>query len=414
MRFAILGTDPDIVALVVAARSLGHEVVWLGDVRATEASAIAKLTPNVMPSPDWETLLDHATAEAVLIGQGIASSELRAEQLKRLATDAVPLLVVHPVSESVLTYYEVDMIRRETRCLVCHYNPPIGVPAIKQIASWVRDGHPVAGPIHQIACERYAEDSRRETVLHHLARDVELLATVAGDIRTVSAVGPQTENQSYASLQVQLTAANLASLRWSVTPNAAEAGSIKITLVGDRGNFTLTISDWGAEIGEVTWQLEDALSGQRREASVEQFDAAATAINQLAAAVSHTDPQHRAAASTWDKATRTMEVVDAIELSLQKERAIEVHQQHLTEQLAFRGTMAAIGCGLLLAGLAVLMLAAVMGGVETILQQKLVPFWPLILLAALSVFLLLQAIPLMVSKKIRDDNPATSDEVSVD
>jgi predicted dehydrogenase len=409
MYLAILGTDPDVLALVAAAKSLGHEVVWLGDIRPADATANAKLVPNVAPCPQWETLLDRATADAVLVGRGAAAPDLRAEQLKRIATDAVSLLAVHPVSESVLTYYEVDMIARETRCLARHYNPLVGVPVIDTIATWLREGHPVAGQIRQISCERQAGDSRRETILRYLARDIELLALVAGDIRKVSAVGPQTPDESYASLQVQLTTSHLASLRWSVTPNAEHVDTIKLALIGDRSSTTLAISDGGNEDGEVTWHLDDASVAQRQATAVEPFDAAAEAINELAAAISHTDPDLRAADSTWDKATKAMEVVDAIELSLQKGRSIEVYQQQLTEQLAFRGTMAALGCGLLLVGFAVLVFAGLMGGIETIFKQPLIPSWPLILLAALSLFLLLQAIPLLISRRARDEGRKQSD-----
>ena len=36
-------------------------------------------------------------------------ADLRAEQLKRIAAEGVPMLVVHPILESVLPYYEIDM-----------------------------------------------------------------------------------------------------------------------------------------------------------------------------------------------------------------------------------------------------------------------------------------------------------------
>ena len=64
------------------------------------------------PSTLWLIL---AVPVMLALGRGTASAELRAEQLKRLVTDAIPILVVHPICDSVLTYYEIDMIRRETR-----------------------------------------------------------------------------------------------------------------------------------------------------------------------------------------------------------------------------------------------------------------------------------------------------------
>jgi hypothetical protein len=101
-----------------------------------------------------------------------------------------------------------------------------------------------------------------------------------------------------------------------------------------------------------------------------------------------------------------MEVVDAADLSLQKGRTIEVFQQQLTERLAFRGTMAAMGCGLLLVAFMVLIGVGILGGVEGLDRRHLVNSWSIVLLAVLSFFLLLQAVPLLAGKSNRDrDKP---------
>jgi hypothetical protein len=43
-----------------------------------------------------------------------------------------------------------------------------------------------------------------------------------------------------------------------------------------------------------------------------------------------------------------MELTDTIEISLRRGRMIDVHRQQLTEELSFRGTMSAWGCGVLM------------------------------------------------------------------
>src|SRR4051812_12867191 len=123
MKLAILGTDSEILALAAAARGDGHDIVWLGDVRPGD-SAIAQFAPGLMDrAAEWELLLDRQIVDAVLVGKGTVSNDLRAEQIKRLVTEGMPLLVVHPVFDSVLSYYEVDMIRRESGAIVQHFNP---------------------------------------------------------------------------------------------------------------------------------------------------------------------------------------------------------------------------------------------------------------------------------------------------
>jgi H+/Cl- antiporter ClcA len=107
---------------------------------------------------------------------------------------------------------------------------------------------------------------------------------------------------------------------------------------------------------------------------------------------------HQPELSTWNAATRSMEVVDAVELSLEKGRTLDVHQQELTERLAFRGTMAAMGCGLLMVGFFVFIIVSLFGAAEGEQRTKLISSWPAILLAVLAFFLLLQCAPLLVRR----------------
>src|SRR4051812_32857308 len=107
MKFAILGTDPDILRLVAAARHEGHEFIWVGDIRPFDAEQLGQFVIDRRDQGSkWETLLDRGIADGVFVGRGAATGELRAEQLKRLAAEAIPMLVVHPVFDSVLPYYE--------------------------------------------------------------------------------------------------------------------------------------------------------------------------------------------------------------------------------------------------------------------------------------------------------------------
>jgi hypothetical protein len=403
MKLAILGTDSDILQLAAAARSERHEIVWLGDVRSEDAAAIDSIVPKMVDrGNEWELLLDRAIADAVLVGLGTVSNEVRAERVKRLATEGMPLVIVHPAFDSVLTYYEVDMTRRETVAIVQHYNPLMGHPVALEAASWVRNGHPTIGPIHQLSCERQVIVAAREEVLAHLARDVELLATIAGDIRRVTAIGPAGDSASYASLQIQMIAATAPSLRWSVGYATAGTAELEIALHGEQGIVAIRIRN-GTNGTPPIWQIESSENGDRNNQALENYDPARAAISRLSHAVAESHSlAERNLQSTWDAATRAMEVVDAVDLSLQKGRTIEVFQQQLTERLAFRGTMAAMGCGLLLIVFLVLVGVGIFGGVEGIGRQHLVAPWSLILLAVLAFFLLLQAVPFLAGKSDRD------------
>jgi hypothetical protein len=398
MKFAVLGTDSDILQLATAARAAGHGISWIGDVRSEDAAAIGHITADGRDrASEWELLLGQGVVDGVLVGRGTASVDQRAEQLKRLAAEAVPILAVHPIFESVLPYYEIDMTRRETGAVIQHFNPIAEHPVFGELADWVREGHPQIGKIHQVTCERRTHGASRDVVLAYLARDIELLATVAGDIRRASAIGPTTPDASFASLQVQMTAVRVSSVRWSVGSTAAAQAGIQLALLGEHGAVTLRETDSSAN-GQREWQLETAADGTTNMRPLVDVDAASAAIERFVAAV-QSQASDRGARSTWETATRDMEVVDAVELSLQKGRTIEVFQQHLTERLAFRGTMAALGCGLLLLAFFAVIVITVIGGAEDKTRPHIASNWALMLFAVLAFFLLLQAVPLLAQRR---------------
>ena len=81
-----------------------------------------------------------------------------------------------------------------------------------------------------------------------------------------------------------------------------------------------------------------------------------------------------------------MELADTIERSLNKGRVVELHFEDYTEENTFKGTMTSLGCGVLLAGLVLMVVAAVAGR----LGVRAADYWPFFLLAALVAFLLMQ------------------------
>lgn len=406
MNFAAIGTDSDILRLMEAARAAGHEIIWVGDIRPADAARVDEIVPpstRSMLDWDhvlWELLLDRATAGGVLIGRGTASQDLRAEQLKRLVAEGVPILVSHPIVDSVLTYYELDMMRREGDRIVRHFNPLATHPMVADAAKWVRDGHPVVGAISQVSSERRIHDPQRHAVLAHLARDVEMLAEVTGSIRRVTAIGPRGDEESLAALQIQMTTDGPATLRWSLGPRTQRDTEITTTLVGELGTVALRLQETAGERPH-QWSVAVVAEGQQAKPPVPDFDAAHDAMQRFAEAVTAGTAKSENATSTWSAATRAMEVVDAATLSLQKGRTMDVLQQQLTERLAFQGTMAAIGCGLLLLGFCVVVLIAMLGGIEGLAGQKFLPSWPVVMLAVLAFFLLLQGVPLLATKSQR-------------
>ena len=94
---------------------------------------------------------------------------------------------------------------------------------------------------------------------------------------------------------------------------------------------------------------------------------------------------------------RSVELAETVPRSLAKGRAIDLHQEEFSELGTFRGTMASLGCGIVLAALLVLVLATLVGGIAReagwAWGERLAGIWPHVVLAVLVMFLALQLLP---------------------
>jgi hypothetical protein len=133
--------------------------------------------------------------------------------------------------------------------------------------------------------------------------------------------------------------------------------------------------------------------------ATEQESAERAVIDRFAAAVAAND----SAATTWHSALHAMELTDSIEISLRRGRMIDVHHQQLTEHLAFKGTMAAAGCGLLF------FLVPLFVAVAWIAGRLGVPigqFVPHIVGLLLALFLAMQFLPKLIYSRPTATNDA--------
>jgi len=383
MNFALLGTDLESVALAQAAQAAGHSIVWCGDVAA--GSPLSPGWPSEDLGGQWEALLDRSIVDAVIIGRGQPTNSLRAEQVNLLTKNGVALLTTFPLVESVLAYYEIDMARCESHTILQHFNPLTEQHAIiEQCHAWITDGHPQLGAVEQVVWERPLAERTQKNVLWHFARDVELLSLVAGRLNRLEAA-------TYAGLSVQLLGKNEVPVRWQVGPVEQDTSS-RLVLIAKRGKLSVEFDELGRAV-----QLSVSQAGETQTTFLEEVDAPSQAAQRFADAVQ----AGGGVASTWTQALAAMELTDTIEISLRRGRMIEVHQQQLTEQMAFRGTMSALGCGVLLLLPPLLLFC---GWVAGLVGLPVAKYWPHGLLVLLVIFLGLQLIPKLLFKSLSQNS----------
>lgn len=386
MKFALLGSDFESVSLATAAVARGHQIIWCGDTGWARQQYELPWLSWEDQADQWELLLDDHFCDGVIVGSGEVAPEPRVEQVNLLVKNGITLLTTFPLNESVLSYFEIDMAREESGALLRHFNPAVEHQGIvEQCADLVRGGHPHLGPIEQLVWERPLGDRSRERVLWHFARDVQLLSRVAGSLDRLGALGSPDEAATYTGLSVQMLGTQKLPVRWSVGP-VEEAEHPRLLLIAEQGKFAVRFDESGRAV-----ETQHIHVGKIESKQLEPIDPAALAIGKLVEGIEQKD----GGSSTWSDALRAMELADTIEISLRRGRMIDIHPQQLTEDLAFKGTMSAAGCAVLIVLPPVLLFV---GWVADLMGLPVARYWPHVLLSLLAVFLSVQFLPKLLNR----------------
>jgi hypothetical protein len=401
MKLALLGADDDSLRLVRWAVASGeHTLVAAVDSRP-RTNEIKAIAPHIRFDEQWESLLVGSTADAVIVGRaaagmaeqtGIADDERRAEQLRKLAQAAVPMVVVCPACEAIVGF-EIDMIRRDVAGTIIPYVPGTDHPALRSLEGAVGLGdNGSLGTVEQITFEREQIDRSRSSVLVQFARDVGILRQIIGPIVSVSATGPATavgrdplgpkvrELPSLANLGVCLIGKEGLTARWSVGPASGTSGG-RLTVIGHKGKAVLKIPEAG------DWSLETS-SSPIGAASFDSHDGTHDIFWRLSHSASTAEFRDE---ESWLAACRDQEVAEAVDRSLARGRTIELFHEEHSEEQSFKGVMAMGGCLILLFAIGLLMVASVVEGLRLPIRGwPLWRAWPFLLLAPIVVFLLLQ------------------------
>jgi hypothetical protein len=160
------------------------------------------------------------------------------------------------------------------------------------------------------------------------------------------------------------------------------------------------------------WGFELSVAGSRLERQLDRdWNPAAAALDGLAEAIRGANIK-----PDWLDAGRSAELTETIDRSLKRGRTIELHYEEYSEASTFKGTMAAVGCCLLIVGL---VLVVVVGVLEDFLRRRvpLIPKWPYVLLGVLGLFLALQLLllalrrePAATGKPVGAGDPSDDDE----
>ena len=389
MNFALLGLDGPSAELAMAIeKNDEHRIVALYDVGANPD--LLHLRLKIKPHSDsWESVLEDTAADAVIVARREDLDD-QADRLRKLAQAGVSALVVHPSCESIVGY-EIAMICRDTGCVMMPYIPAALHPSVDYLYEQVchADRDPESG-FEQLVFERTLPNRNRENVLRQFAVDVEIIRRMLGEIKQIAAMGAADDEQAFSSLSVQMRSSKHVLARWSISP--AEDGSLgRLRLVGEKNSTNLLMTspaDAWTIVGNDPSQIM----------TFENVDLANAVLERFVRLM-----EGEAVRPQWTDACRDIEISEAIRESLRRQRTIDLHYGEHSEEATFMGLMSIGGCGLLILAPLLLVVAGVVEGLQIPVREHFLwRIWPLYLLAALAVFLMLQVFKLVFQKRSND------------
>ncbi len=409
MKIGLLGHDRHTPGFVAAAAAAGYRITWAHDL-GPGAGEVAARHPGLLIAPYWESVLSTSDVDALIVADATAASppddgwlageDLRAEQLRKLIQSGVPVLVSHPACRSMLVYYELDMIRRDSRSVALPFIPTRWHPAVEQLAQWLETGE--LGTVEQAVMERWLASRDRVAVQNQFACDADLLRQLFGEQTRLAALGVSERvegaasdlNADFANLGLQLSGPSGVAIRWLLVPGETSELRGELTVRASGGKAHLILPEAAEAPATLHWH---APSGSQ--ALEQRADIYRAALNALAQAIAGEQ-----VGPSWIDGCRSVELADTIERSLNKGRVVELHYEEYTEQGTFKGTMTSLGCGLLLAGMVLMFVAAMAGR----LGVAAADYWPYVLLALLVLFLLLQLLRFVFPSEQGDKTDVSS------
>jgi hypothetical protein len=404
MKLGLLGGDRQTLAVAAAGLAAGDVIgPAIGpppDLSAPGAGI------DWQPAEQWQLLLEADRCDSVLVAVDGWTDE-RAEQVRTLVQTGRPLLLNHPACLSMLWAYELDMILADSPAGIVPFLPARRHPLVGTLRQFIEQAIAGGGPfgsLETLQLERRQADRSRDAVLASLARDADLIRVLVGDPARLMTLGSGGD-AAWPTLAVGLTGPDQLPVRWQVAKAATSRLVIELICATGR----LRIEAPGDLAG--SWQLHQLPDASGQPLPLDHpedspaFDPAAVMLETLRQQVAGTFEETAGdtiAAATWADAARTIELAETVPRSLTKGRAIDLHQEEFSELGTFRGTMASLGCGIIMAGLLLLFLATLVGGVARAagweFGERLASFWPYVILLTLLLFLTLQLLPLLLPK----------------
>ena len=335
MRFALFCDDPraGLLARVLSRGAPGHQ--WLYWVRTPNSPWHERidepLGPKVLES--WETLLTATDIDGVIVGGSDARIQ---EGIKQIATAGIPMLFLATAGQGSTSIYELGLIYDENQAPMIPAFWHRHDAATKRLRQAIATGE--LGRIQFLQCDMSV--TQRSTnapipqsrVDEELLEDIDLLRWLVGDYDHVTALRTAASDAGVLMQNVVLTNPSLPDANWSIRPATVEE-EWRLIVRGD-----LHAAELIQETNSPVWTC--VIQGETTRGDLTRTST--NLLNSFESAVNSSSSEQE-----WPDLVKCFETVDATHRSVRRKRTVELFFEPMSERAIFKTQMTAIGCGLL-------------------------------------------------------------------
>ncbi|HEX4588508.1 MAG TPA: hypothetical protein VH120_01165 [Gemmataceae bacterium] len=328
MRFAMLGDHPDAWAIARALTADGrHQLhAYFG---SRPQSELRTDWPRTAVLEDLEELLADPAIEAVIVA---GKPGERLDQLRRVLQSERPAFCVHPVDDKPDGAYEINMLQGDVHQVVV----PLLPLAVNHTVAELADSLDQAGTPRLIELDYRTPgeplfDANGAMTGPHFP-GWEILRRLGGAVAEVQAFAREETVRLGEPVTVQGRFESGGLFRAAYLPGQLET-QIRVTVhrsKGETGTAAIHVTD-------ADWLM-----------LVERFETAVARLRASPRAAPGAGPAPDAGRPpTWLDEIRAAELDDAARRGIERRRAVTLEYQTVNEEVAFKGTMTLVGCGLI-------------------------------------------------------------------
>lgn len=390
MNLGLLG-EHDAIApwLPLLTSGKRHQIRWAAGVSGLDSLLPTSVERLTRP----EAFLEIHRLDAVLL---CGSTERNLQVARQLAAQNIPLVILPAAAQGSAFLYELSLIRDDRQVPLIPLFPLRRHPLLNRMREILDENQ--LGELLQLTLERRLNPTAGPRMKiadanQQLLWDVDLFWQLSGKYSRVTALRSGEQDAAVAAQSVTLSADRLPEAVWTIAPGEDE--SWKLTVRGDRQQAVLTGGPQNQvlqlQLGDTAESVTDADVG---EACLEELDSIEAAFH---------DPRLQ---EDWPEFVHAMELIEATGQSIRRRRTVDLYFDLTSERSQFKTQMSALGCGVLILTLALVILVLLMSEILELTPRART--WATILaFAPLFLFLALQCLIVLARPSVSESSSSS-------